>query len=139
MPHAKIVRLARLLTFVSVAAFLVGGPFCVQVLGRETKWLRGWRMYSGRAADWCFVHYYRYEADNTKVPLRRMATLGIELDSAAWREEREIRTREQALLEGERLCRALEPGARVGFSMKCGVNERAWNVLEPDSGNVCRD
>ncbi len=139
MSPARLVRLTRLLTFVVVAVFLIGAPFYVQVLGRETKWLRGWRMYSGHAADWCFVHYHRYERDGTKVPLRRLAALGIEPGSSAWREEREIRTPERARIEGKRLCRALGVGIRLGFSMKCGVGERAWNVLERDSGDVCRD
>jgi hypothetical protein len=128
-----------LVIFVAVAAFLIGGPFYVQVLGHESKWLRGWRMYGGRGGDWCFVHYFRYEPDGSTVPLDRFATLSIRKGSRAWYEAREIRTRDQALLEGKELCVRLGAGARVGFSMKCGDDGVAWNVLEQDSGDVCAD
>ncbi len=139
MPSVRLIRLARLSTFACVAAFLIGGPFYIQVLGRHSRWLRGWQMYGGRGSDWCFVHYYRDTGGGSRVPLPRFATLGIRVGSPQWQGAREIRTREQALLAGKELCQHLGVGARVGFSMKCGDGGQTWNVVERDSGDVCTD
>lgn len=139
MQHARFQHGLRLATFLCVAAVLVGGPFYVQVLGGKTRLVRGWKMYAGRATDWCFVHYVEIGAEGERTPLSRLDTLGIHPGSHDWNEQRVLRTRDEALLEGKRLCRALGAGARVGFSMKCGDGAQGWTLVEQDSGDVCMD
>ena len=133
----KLVRWTRLSLFLAIAAFLLGGPFAVQVLGKRTRWLRGWQMYGSRAGDWCFVHYHRYEGGGGRAALSRFETLGIAIGSPDWWHEREIRTIEQARSEGKRMCAELGAGTKLGFAMRCGARGRSWKVLTEDSGDVC--
>lgn len=123
----------RLRTIVgwAIVAYLVGGPFLVQVVGVQTFVVPRWRMYTGFGTDICVVSY---TADGQ--PVDRAVALGYDDASDLPRKQRGLADFEAVHRQSRALCRRLgDVDLRV--DARCATRG-GWVHVARGGVNACR-
>lgn len=121
----------RLIAFVVIAAFMVGGPIAEQIGGLRSPYIRSWIMFSAPGIGLVDASFTLRQEDGTFARLDRFDALGEPRDGKLRRinhdELTEIITR---------LCAAEGPGADIRVVARLAVR-KGWRTLETGDQNVC--
>jgi hypothetical protein len=121
----------RLIAFVAIAAFMVGGPVAEQIGGLKSSYIRSWIMFSGPGIGLVDASFTIRQADGTFAKLDRFEMLGEPRNGKMRRIGREELTEITA-----RLCAAAGPGADIRVVARLAVR-RGWRTLDTGAQNAC--
>lgn len=129
VPAGRFVLASLLVTYIAL------GPFVVQVLGVETELLLRWTMFNTEVNRMCLVEYRAASPDGSTARVDRYAWLGITDPALAPPEVALIRSPEQAVEVGRRLCRE-RPGVELRVLARC-PRAGAWEIALRGEADLC--
>jgi hypothetical protein len=118
-----------------LVAYFVVGPFVVQVLDVDVDFLLRWTMFNTHANRMCLVEYRAIAPGGGVTRVDRFEWLGIADRDLAPPDVAMIRSPEQALAVGRRLCRE-QPGTDLRVVVRC-PRQGAWQTVIPGEANLC--
>lgn len=121
----------RLIAFVAIAAFMVGGPVLEQIGGVRSPYIRSWIMFSAPGIGLVDASFTIRQADGTFAKLDRFDALGEPRNGKLRRIGREELTEVIT-----RLCSAEGPDADIRVVARLAVR-KGWLTLETGAQNVC--
>lgn len=122
----------RLVVFVAVAVFIIGGPAAIQIFGVRTTIFRSWIMFSAPGLGVIDASFARLQADGTLLPLDRFAMLDAARDSKI----RRIESRDELASIAGRLCETAGPAADIRVVARQATRS-GWRVIEEGTASVC--
>lgn len=122
----------RLIIFLSIAAFIVGGPVAEQFFGVRTPALRSWTMFSGIGLGIIDVTFATRQPDGSLRPLDRFETLGVRRGGKLKR----IESEEELDTVIRELCALLGPGTDLRVKARQG-RRSGWQTIRTDDKNAC--
>jgi hypothetical protein len=121
----------RLIAFIAIAAFMVGGPVAEQIGGLRSPYIRSWIMFSAPGIGLVDASFTIRQADGSFARLDRFDALGEQRDGKLRRINRDELTEIIT-----RLCAAEGPGADIRVVARLAVR-KGWRTLEAGDQNVC--
>ena len=115
--------------------YLALGPAVVQVLDVDTELFLRWTMFNTGANPMCLVEYRASAPGGAMTRVDRFAWLGITDRDFAPPEVALIRSPEQALEVGRKLCRE-RPGSDLRVFARC-PHQGAWEPALGGEANLC--
>ena len=130
------VLVPRTLLFVAVAAFIVGGPVWKQALGRPSRALFQWVMFSGFGTDVCDVRFFEVAEDGSRTRVDRYAVLGYDAKTDAPASVKKMKDLAAATSVGKRLCKKLPAGTDLRARVRCASRD-GWRQASKAEENLC--
>lgn len=131
----------RLVVFVLIAAFMIGGPIYRQVFDGKNKIFRNWVMFSHRGSGGVDARFTQLFDDGSEVELDRIAILGG--GSTNWRKLPRntwlIRKKYGGAMEvAQRLCGHLDEGSKIKVYARLAT-PRGWRLQYDGKQVACDD
>lgn len=121
----------RLIAFVGIAAFMVGGPVAEQIGGVRSPYIRSWIMFSAPGIGLVDAAFTIRQADGSFARLDRFEMLGEPRNGKMKRIGREELTEITS-----RLCAAAGQGADIRVVARLAVR-KGWRTLDTGEENAC--
>lgn len=138
--RARVASWARLIGFVVLAAWIVGGPIYKQLLGGKTKWVRPWVMYSGNSVGVVAARFETVDKKGRRKPLDHYelldATPPFSFDERPDKSVSMIRTKAKFQKLVDRICRKLRRRTELRAVARIG-RKGGWKPLEDGERNLC--
>lgn len=128
---------ARAAVLVFGCAWMLLGPFDRQVLGRDDRIFKAWRMYSGKAVGECVADWFVPDGAGGWTEVSRLEVM---FDEPRWWRlappQRHLRSADAVKTAGWRMCNRL--GVEdLRADARCS-DTVGWRVVEDRGRNLCR-